>query len=95
MAEQNSLQLLACASDLYGRDREALRHSLLSSVCGEKSVEALFNVQTFYEKHFLAQGYKITYLSFRIDHDGDYLSPEWDEDLYKEENHQAFAIQVN
>ena len=95
MAEQNSLEILACASDLYGRDRESLKHSVLSSVCGEKSVEALFNVQTFYEKHFLAQGYKITYLSFRIDHDGGYLSPEWDEDLYKEENHQAFAIQVH
>ena len=32
-------------------------------------------VQTFYEKLFLEQGYPITYLSFVIDHDGPYVSP--------------------
>ncbi|MGN0190267.1 MAG: tRNA (guanosine(46)-N7)-methyltransferase TrmB [Candidatus Cryptobacteroides sp.] len=95
IASQNGLQILACAPDLYGKDRDELAHGTLGSVCGEKSVQALFNVQTFYEKHFLAQGYAITYLAFLIDHEGDYLSPEWDEDLYRDENHQAFAIQVH
>ena len=32
-------------------------------------------VQTFYERLFLEQGYPITYLSFVIDHDGPYVSP--------------------
>ena len=32
-------------------------------------------VQTFYEKLFLEQGYPITYLSFVIDHEGPYVSP--------------------
>ena len=32
-------------------------------------------VQTFYEKLFLEQGYPITYLSFVIDHEGPFVSP--------------------
>ena len=32
-------------------------------------------VQTFYERLFLEQGYPITYLSFVLDHDGPYVSP--------------------
>ena len=82
-------------TDIYNIDKESIKNSELRSVCGEKSVQALFEVQTFYEKHFLAQGYDITYLAFTIDHQGEYLSPEWDEDRWKDENHQAFAVQVH
>jgi hypothetical protein len=35
----------------------------------------LYEVQTFYEKMFLSQGYKITYLEFTIDHEGPYAHP--------------------
>ena len=38
-------------------------------------------VQTFYERLFLEQGYPITYLSFVIDHDGPYVSPRDPEDF--------------
>ena len=49
-----------------------------------KDVDALYEVQTFYEKMFLEQGYKITYLSFVIDHDGPFLYPtDFDEDYWR------------
>ncbi|MCQ2127782.1 MAG: hypothetical protein MJZ06_10175, partial [Bacteroidaceae bacterium] len=44
---------------------------------------ALYEVQTFYEKMFLKQGYKITYLEFCIDHEGPFVDPEWDEDYWR------------
>ena len=87
MAEQNDLQILACATDIYGEDRERLYESGLSSLCGRDAVDALFQVQTFYESQYLAQGFPITYLSFLADHQGDYVSPEWDEGAWKDENH--------
>ena len=87
MAEQNELKILACATDIYGADRERLYESGLSSLCGRDAVDALFEVQTFYESQYLAQGFEITYLSFLADHEGDYVSPEWDEDRWKDEGH--------
>ena len=52
---------------------------------GEYSLGAeLFEVQTFYEKMFLAQGYKITYLAFTIDHNGPYKHPTaFDSDYWR------------
>ncbi len=45
---------------------------------------ALYEVQTFYEKMFLAQGYKITYLAFTIDHNGPYKHPTaFDSDYWR------------
>lgn len=82
-AEQNGLRILACATDIYGKDREALYGSPMMSVCGKDAVEALFEVQTFYESQYLAKGIDITYLSFVIDHEGDYVSPEWDEEKWE------------
>ena len=38
-------------------------------------VDALYEVQTFYERMFRAQGYKITYLAFTLDHDGPFEHP--------------------
>jgi tRNA (guanine-N7-)-methyltransferase len=87
MAEQNGLEILACATDIYGEDRDRLYESGLSSLCGSAAIDALFEVQTFYESQYLAQGFEITYLSFLADHEGDYISPEWEEDLYKDEGH--------
>ena len=87
MAQQNGLEILAAAVDIYGADRERLYESGLSSLCGRDAVDALFEVQTFYEAQYLAQGFEITYLSFLADHSGDYISPEWDEDRWKGEGH--------
>ena len=87
MAQQNGLHILAAATDIYGADRERLYESEFSSICGPAAVDALFEVQTFYESQYLAQGFQITYLAFMPDHEGDYISPEWAEDTWKDENH--------
>ena len=52
---------------------------------GEYSLGAeLFEVQTFYEKMFLSQGYKITSLAFTIDHEGPYKHPAgFDSDYWR------------
>ena len=83
IAAQNGLKILACTDDLYGEGRESLYESGVASICGKDAVDALFEVQTYYEKMFLEQGLKITYLSFQIDHEGDFISPEWDVDYWK------------
>ena len=83
VAEQNGLKILACATDIYGADRQRLLESPLASVSGADAVKALFEVQTFYEKQYLARGIDITYLAFTIDHEGSCQSPDWDESLYE------------
>ena len=77
VAACNGLQVLGCTEDLYGTPREAL------SVLPAETVDALYGVQTFYEKMFLEQGYRITYLSFVIDHAGPYTHPDFDEDYWR------------
>lgn len=83
VAEQNGLRILASTNDLYGTGRQDLSDCALRSVAGESAIDALFEVQTFYERMFTAQGYKITYLSFIIDHDGPYIHPEFDSDYWR------------
>lgn len=83
VAEQNGLRILASTNDLYGTGRQDLSDCALRSVAGESAIDALFEVQTFYESMFTAQGYKITYLSFVIDHDGPYIHPEFDSDYWR------------
>ncbi len=81
---ENGLTLLACTDDLYGEGRQSVPESRLKSVCGQSAVDALFEVRTFYERMFMEQGYKITYLSFVIDHEGAFLSPEsFDSDYWR------------
>lgn len=69
VVEANSLKVLACTEDLYAT----------------KGLDAsLYEVQTFYEKMFLEQGYGITYISFVIDHDGPYVAPAcFDEEYWR------------
>ena len=83
VAEQNGLRILASTNDLYGTGRQDLSDCALRSVAGESAIDALFEVQTFYERMFTAQGYKFTYLSFVIDHEGPYLHPEFDSDYWR------------
>lgn len=80
----NKLRVLACTDDLYGNSRDDLYSGAMASVCGKNSIDALFDVRTYYENKFLDRGLKITYLSFVIDHEGDFVSPSWDEDYWKE-----------
>lgn len=88
-ARANGLEILASTVDLY---HDPAFTSGVSSPSGldADSLASLTEVQTFYEQHFLEQGYPITYLCFRIDREGAYLSPEWDEASWKGENHHAF-----
>ena len=81
---ENGLTLLACTDDLYGEGRQSVPESRLKSVCGQSAVDALFEVRTFYERMFMEQGYKITYLSFVIDHEEAFRSPEsFDSDYWR------------
>lgn len=69
VALENDLQILAATTDLY-------ESTGLSA--------ALYEVQTFYERMFLAQGYKITYLEFAIDHEGPFKHPsDFDSDYWR------------
>ncbi len=83
MARQNGLEVLASATDIYGADKAGLYESPFASICGRDAVDALFQVQTFYEQQYLAQGIPITFLSFKVDHDGAYIYPKWDEDRWE------------
>lgn len=83
VVEQNGLKMLACATDIYGADREKLYGTPLESICGRDAVDALFQVQTFYESQYLAHGIPITYMSFLIDHEGPYAAPDFDEDSWE------------
>ncbi len=89
IAECNSLDILAVTTDLYNTAADTLQTHL-----SEEEVKSLYEVQTFYERHFLAQGYPITYLSFKIDHEGPYQSPDWDEEAWKDEDHHAFVVKI-
>lgn len=59
---ENGLEILSCTTDLYGSGKAEMPAEVTE-------------VQTFYEKMFLDMGIKITYLSFVIDHDGEYRHP--------------------
>ena len=88
VAECNNLRILAATADLYGTGRQDLSGCALESVAGQSAVDALFEVRTFYESMFMAQGYKITYLSFSIDHEGPYLHPDFDSDHWRSQEGQ-------
>lgn len=85
VAQENGLEILDSTTDLYGEacggpvtGGDTLPPGAAAEqLRGKSDVQsALYEVQTFYERMFLAQGYKITYLAFRIDHDGPYSCPQ-------------------
>ena len=91
----NNLHILASTSDLYGvgrseGGRDSLYSSEFSSVCGKAAVDALFEVQTFYEQNFLSQGFSINYMAFCIDHDGPFVYPEFDAAYWRAEEAPRF-----
>ena len=68
----NGLRELAYTTDLYSEVDSSFDPSL-------------YEVQTFYEKMFLSKGIPITYQSFVIDKDGDYMYPsDFDEVGWRE-----------
>ena len=91
----NGLELLACTDDLYGSPHGAgasgaeLPAGAAPSFAGDGTAScvpadlksAATAVQTFYEGIFLEQGYPITYMAFRIEHDGPFSAPRDPEDF--------------
>lgn len=83
----NGLELTACTADLYGDvanvaadSRVAADFKSAATTAATAAAEATA-VQTFYEKMFLEQGYPITYMAFRLDHDGPFAAPRDPEDF--------------
>ncbi|MBQ1209181.1 MAG: tRNA (guanosine(46)-N7)-methyltransferase TrmB [Bacteroidales bacterium] len=85
LCQVNALPCAFATHNLYQEDRQA----------PTAPDAALFEVQTFYEKHFLAQNYPICYLKFSLAGKNTFVSPDWDEERWKDENHHAFVIQVH
>ncbi|MBR4166917.1 MAG: tRNA (guanosine(46)-N7)-methyltransferase TrmB [Bacteroidales bacterium] len=78
VALENGLTILASTTDLYNSGG-VFPPETASNLGAE-----LFEVQTFYERMFLSQGYKITYLAFTIDHEGPYRHPsDFDSDYWR------------
>ena len=80
VAAENNLAILDSTTDLYGTQAGSISLSATVATPGPE----LFEVQTFYERMFLSQGYKITYMAFTIDHDGPYRHPgSFDSDYWR------------
>ena len=63
----NGLQVLASGTDIYN-------DGIRTGVTLEKDdwdIDSVFQVQTFYETMFLKMGLPITYLAFRLEHEGE------------------------
>ena len=77
VCKANGLEVLACTNDLYGEAAQA-------QDTGFAIDPSVYEVQTFYERMFLDQGYKITYMAFRLDHEGAIVSPDdFDADYWR------------
>lgn len=63
LVKQNNLEVLLETEDLYR----------------EVADDPILGIKTFYEQQFLEQGMPITYLKFRLSHNGPYHEPEIDE----------------
>lgn len=73
VCKANNLKINACTTDLYACENRG------------DIPQIAFDVQTFYESLFLEQGYKINYISFCIDHEGEYVSPsDFDAEYWRE-----------
>lgn len=84
VARDNGLGVLASTTDLYGEDGAAMRDRA-AGLLGQDRVDALYGVQTYYERMFLQKGLAITYLAFTIDHDGPFIHPtSFDAPYWKE-----------
>lgn len=84
----NGLELTACTADLYGDvanvaadSRVAADFKSAAATTAATATAEATAVQTFYEKMFLEQGYPITYMAFRLDHDGPFAAPRDPEDF--------------
>ena len=63
----NNLEVLASGTDIY-HEQPVIPSEAKESL---PDLPAVFEVQTFYETMFLQMGLPITYLAFRLEHEGD------------------------
>ena len=82
VCQVNGLPVLAATTDLYATPPESL---FADGSMPADRVAALYEVRTYYERLFMEQGYKITYLCTRIDRSEPYLWPgdAFDADYWK------------
>lgn len=74
VALQNGLEITASSTDIYGGE--------ISGVDGTARKD-LTEIRTYYEKMSLALGYEIKYLAFRMEHEGEFIYPEFDADYWR------------
>ena len=72
-ARANGLTVLCADTDIYHHSQPA----------PESFPPDLLTVQTFYEKMFLEMGLPITYLSFLLDREEEFVHPEFDADYWR------------
>lgn len=65
VCKENGMEILAATNDLYGSDMQDASTSVLPDLIGHLRPEVR-EVKTYYETMFSRQGYKITYLCFRL-----------------------------
>lgn len=94
VANANGLNILASTTDLYNPnvpistsypqlDSESNRANAIPEL-DKETMAALTDVQTFYERMFMKQGYKINYLCFTINHEGPFVAPsDFDSDYWR------------
>ena len=77
---------LDSGSDAFRRpelDSEPNRANAIPEL-DKETMAALTDVQTFYERMFMKQGYKINYLCFTINHEGPFVAPsDFDSDYWR------------
>ena len=77
VAQANGLNILAATTDLYNP-------LVQLGNLDENTASALTDVQTFYERMFMKQGYKINYICFTIAHEGPFVAPtDFDSDYWR------------
>lgn len=93
VCQVNGLEILACTENLYGTvshvaadsrvaaDLKSAATETESSAATTAIAPEVREVKTFYESMFLEQGYPITYMAFRLDHEGPFAAPRDPEDF--------------
>ena len=81
LAEQNGCSILSQSSDIY---TDVKKNNI------RNYPPELLTVQTFYEKFFLAQELKITYLAFQLPAGLEHFKePEWDKEYWRAEEEKG------
>lgn len=78
LVRENNLSLIEANNDIYGSGR----------------ADSILSIKTFYEAHYLEQGFPIAYIAFKIDK-GEIVEPEWDARYWKKEEGERRGMRGN